>query len=166
MSWKFLRKSIDARQRKGCYSTESWCSSSGSGGTEGTGIYSPNTGMFRLPGRLSWWVPAGRFVSGLRLIELGKRPIVLERGKCVEERKTGSESFVQKPGWRRRFELRFRGRRRGTFSDGKLFTGSKKRGNVDRILEILVYHGANSNILIDAHPHIGTDNTPSDCEYA
>lgn len=73
---------------------------------------------------------------------------------------TGSESFVQNRVANEDSNYGFGEGGAGTFSDGKLFTRSKKRGNVDRILEILVYHGANSNILIDAHPHIGTDKLP------
>lgn len=103
--------------------------------------------------------PAGLFAA-LRLIELGKRPIVLERGKCVEERKQDLNQLYKTGIANEDSNYGFGEGGAGTFSDGKLFTRSKKRGNVDRILEILVYHGANPNILIDAHPHIGTDKLP------
>ena len=103
--------------------------------------------------------PAGLFAA-LRLIELGKRPIVLERGKCVEERKQDLNRLYKTGVANEDSNYGFGEGGAGTFSDGKLFTRSKKRGNVDRILEILVYHGANPNILIDAHPHIGTDKLP------
>ena len=103
--------------------------------------------------------PAGLFAA-LRLIELGMRPIVLERGKCVEERKQDLNSLYKTGLVNEDSNYGFGEGGAGTFSDGKLFTRSKKRGNVDRILEILVYHGASQNILIDAHPHIGTDKLP------
>ena len=103
--------------------------------------------------------PAGLFAA-LRLIELGKRPVVLERGKCVEERKLDLNRLYKTGVANEDSNYGFGEGGAGTFSDGKLFTRSKKRGNVDRILEILVYHGANPNILIDAHPHIGTDKLP------
>ena len=103
--------------------------------------------------------PAGLFAA-LRLIELGKRPVVLERGKCVEERKQDLNRLYKTGVVNEDSNYGFGEGGAGTFSDGKLFTRSKKRGNVERILEILVYHGANPNILIDAHPHIGTDKLP------
>lgn len=103
--------------------------------------------------------PAGLF-SALRLIEAGKKPIVLERGKCVEERKQDLNRLYKTGIVDADSNYGFGEGGAGTFSDGKLFTRSKKRGNVNRILEILVYHGAPENILIDAHPHIGTDKLP------
>lgn len=103
--------------------------------------------------------PAGLFAA-LRLIERGKRPIVLERGKRVEERKLDLNSLYKTGIADEDSNYGFGEGGAGTFSDGKLFTRSKKRGNVNRILEILVYHGASESILIDAHPHIGTDKLP------
>lgn len=103
--------------------------------------------------------PAGLFAA-LRLIERGKRPIVLERGKCVEERKQDLNQLYKTGIADPDSNYGFGEGGAGTFSDGKLFTRSKKRGNVDRILEILIFHGASEDILIDAHPHIGTDKLP------
>ena len=103
--------------------------------------------------------PAGLFAA-LRLIERGWRPIVLERGKCVEERKRDLNALYRSGNVDTDSNYGFGEGGAGTFSDGKLFTRSKKRGNVERILEILVHHGAAENILVDAHPHIGTDKLP------
>ncbi|WP_294141364.1 FAD-dependent oxidoreductase [uncultured Sanguibacteroides sp.] len=103
--------------------------------------------------------PAGLFAA-LRLIEKGMRPIVLERGKSVEERKKDLNQLYKTGSVNIDSNYGFGEGGAGTFSDGKLFTRSKKRGNVNRILEILVYHGASESILIDAHPHIGTDKLP------
>lgn len=103
--------------------------------------------------------PAGLFAA-LRLIELGVRPIVIERGKCVEERrkdlaKIGREHLVNPES-----NYSFGEGGAGAFSDGKLYTRSKKRGSTNRILNLLCQFGANTDILADAHPHIGTDKLP------
>lgn len=103
--------------------------------------------------------PAGLFAA-LRLIERGFRPIVLERGKCVDGRKKDLASLYRTGQADPDSNFGFGEGGAGTFSDGKLYTRSKKRGDVGRILEILVYHGADPGILVDAHPHIGTDKLP------
>ena len=103
--------------------------------------------------------PGGLFAA-LRLIELGIRPVVLERGKDVHERRKDiariSRDHVVNP----ESNFSFGEGGAGAFSDGKLYTRSKKRGSVDRILQIFCQHGASTNILADAHPHIGTDKLP------
>lgn len=104
--------------------------------------------------------PAGLFAA-LRLIEGGIRPIVLERGKAVEERKKDIAALYRTGEVNPDSNFGFGEGGAGTFSDGKLYTRSKKRGDVKRTLEILVHHGADECILIDAHPHIGTDKLPS-----
>lgn len=103
--------------------------------------------------------PAGLFAA-LRLIERGMRPIVLERGKAVEGRKKDLAQLYKTGQVNEDSNFGFGEGGAGTFSDGKLYTRSKKRGDVQRILEILVYHGADESILIDSHPHIGTDKLP------
>lgn len=103
--------------------------------------------------------PAGLFAA-LRLIERGFRPIVLERGKAVEDRKKDLNKLYKTGCVDEDSNFGFGEGGAGTFSDGKLYTRSKKRGDVRRAMEILVYHGANPNILIDAHPHVGTDKLP------
>ena len=103
--------------------------------------------------------PAGLFAA-LRLIELGVRPIVVERGKNVDDRlkdvaKISREGIVDPES-----NYCFGEGGAGAYSDGKLYTRSKKRGSIDRILGIFHQHGASEDILVDAHPHIGTDKLP------
>ena len=103
--------------------------------------------------------PAGLFAA-LHLIELGFKPIIFERGKTVSERKRDiaaihGEHIVDPDS-----NYGFGEGGAGTFSDGKLYTRSKKRGDVRKILEVLNFHGAQNEILIDAHPHIGTNVLP------
>ncbi len=103
--------------------------------------------------------PGGLFAA-LRLIELGVRPVVLERGKPVRERgmdiaRISREGIINPDS-----NYCFGEGGAGAFSDGKLYTRSKKRGSVDRILNIFHQHGASQDILVDAHPHIGSDKLP------
>jgi len=103
--------------------------------------------------------PAGLF-AGIRMIELGLKPIIFERGNDVKERRRDlaniNKSNIVNPD----SNYCFGEGGAGTYSDGKLYTRSKKRGDVNRVLEIMVAHGATKNILIDAHPHIGTNKLP------
>lgn len=103
--------------------------------------------------------PGGLFAS-LRLIELGYRPVVLERGKDVRERKKGLSNITKTQKVDAESNYCFGEGGAGAYSDGKLYTRSKKRGSVDKILNVFCQHGANTNILADAHPHIGTDKLP------
>ena len=103
--------------------------------------------------------PGGLFAS-LRLIELGYRPIVLERGKDVRERKKNLSNITKTQKVDGESNYCFGEGGAGAYSDGKLYTRSKKRGSVDKILNVFCQHGANTNILADAHPHIGTDKLP------
>ena len=103
--------------------------------------------------------PGGLFAS-LRLIELGFRPIVLERGKDVRERKKDLSNITKTQKVDAESNYCFGEGGAGAYSDGKLYTRSKKRGSVDKILNVFCQHGANTNILADAHPHIGTDKLP------
>lgn len=103
--------------------------------------------------------PGGLFAS-LRLIELGCRPIVLERGKDVRERKKDLSNITKTQKVDGESNYCFGEGGAGAYSDGKLYTRSKKRGSVDKILNVFCQHGANTNILADAHPHIGTDKLP------
>ena len=104
--------------------------------------------------------PAGLFAA-LRLIELGLKPIVLERGKDVSERKKDIALLSRNISLNEESNYCFGEGGAGTFSDGKLFTRSNKRGNIKRILEIFRMHGAQDEILFEAHPHIGTDVLPT-----
>ena len=103
--------------------------------------------------------PGGLFAA-LRLIELGLRPIVLERGKNVHERKKDLANITKTQKVDAESNYCFGEGGAGAYSDGKLYTRSKKRGNTDKILNVFCQHGASTAILADAHPHIGTDRLP------
>lgn len=103
--------------------------------------------------------PGGLFAS-LKLIELGFRPIVLERGKDVHERKKDMALITRTQKVDAESNYCFGEGGAGAYSDGKLYTRSKKRGNVDKILNVFCQHGALTSILADSHPHIGTDKLP------
>lgn len=103
--------------------------------------------------------PGGLFAA-LRLIELGLRPIVVERGKDVRERKKDLAQIGRQQCVDSESNYSFGEGGAGAYSDGKLYTRSKKRGNVDKILNVFCQHGASTAILVDAHPHIGTDKLP------
>jgi uncharacterized protein len=103
--------------------------------------------------------PAGMFAA-LRLIELGIKPIILERGKDVRGRRRDLAAINKDHIVNPESNYCFGEGGAGTYSDGKLYTRSKKRGDIRRVLEILVAHGATEEILVDAHPHIGTNKLP------
>lgn len=103
--------------------------------------------------------PGGLFAA-LRLIELGLRPIVLERGKNVSERNKDLSLISKTHKINPESNYCFGEGGAGANSDGKLYTRSKKRGSVDKILNVFCQHGASASILADAHPHIGTDKLP------
>lgn len=104
--------------------------------------------------------PGGLFAA-LRLIELGWRPVVLERGKNVRDRKKDLARISREHIVDAESNYSFGEGGAGAYSDGKLYTRSKKRGNTDRILRIFCQFGASTDILADAHPHIGTDRLPA-----
>jgi len=104
--------------------------------------------------------PAGLFAA-LRLVELGIKPIVVERGKDVRDRRRDLAAINKAHVVNPESNYCFGEGGAGTYSDGKLYTRSKKRGDVHRILEILTAHGAHEDILFDAHPHIGTNKLPA-----
>lgn len=103
--------------------------------------------------------PGGLFAA-LKLIELGLRPIVIERGKNVRERKEDLARISRKHKVDAESNYSFGEGGAGAYSDGKLYTRSKKRGSVEKILNVFCQHGASPTILSDAHPHIGTDKLP------
>ncbi len=103
--------------------------------------------------------PAGMYAA-LRCIELGFKPIVLERGKNVQDRRRDLKAINRDHFVNEDSNYCFGEGGAGTYSDGKLYTRSLKRGDVRRIFENLVFHGATEQILIDAHPHIGTNKLP------
>ena len=103
--------------------------------------------------------PAGMYAA-LRCIELGFKPIVIERGKNVQDRRRDLKAINQDHTVNKDSNYCFGEGGAGTYSDGKLYTRSLKRGDVRRIFENLVFHGATEQILVDAHPHIGTNKLP------
>ena len=103
--------------------------------------------------------PAGLFAA-LKLIENGKKPIILERGKDVKSRRIDIAKLSKEHIVNENSNYCFGEGGAGTFSDGKLYTRSKKRGDVNKILDILLNHGASHDIRVDAHPHIGTNKLP------
>ncbi len=103
--------------------------------------------------------PAGIFAA-LRLIELGVKPVVFERGKDVQERRKDLRSVQQFGVVDSDSNYCFGEGGAGTYSDGKLYTRSTKRGDVQKILNVLTMHGAHDDILVDAHPHIGSNKLP------
>lgn len=104
--------------------------------------------------------PGGLFAA-LRLIELGVKPIVVERGKNVRERKNDIAQIARTQQVDEESNYSFGEGGAGAYSDGKLYTRSKKRGSIEKILRVFCQHGAFTDILIDAHPHIGTDRLPA-----
>jgi len=104
--------------------------------------------------------PGGLFAA-LHLIELGIRPIIVERGKSVHERKKDIARISREHKVDPESNYSFGEGGAGAFSDGKLYTRSKKRGNVEKILQVFCQFGASPSILVDAHPHIGTDKLPA-----
>ena len=103
--------------------------------------------------------PGGLF-GALHLIELGYRPVIVERGKDVRERKKDMAAISRNQCVNPESNYCFGEGGAGAYSDGKLYTRSKKRGSVEKILNIFCQHGASTSILCDAHPHIGTDKLP------
>lgn len=103
--------------------------------------------------------PAGMFAA-IKLLEKGIKPIILERGKQIRDRRRDIATLNKLGKVNSESNYCFGEGGAGTFSDGKLYTRSNKRGDINKILEILVYHGADSRILYEAHPHIGTNKLP------
>ncbi|MDP3567465.1 NAD(P)/FAD-dependent oxidoreductase [Sediminibacterium sp.] len=103
--------------------------------------------------------PAGLFAA-LRCLELGIKPIIIERGKNIKDRRRDLAIINKDQIVNPESNYCFGEGGAGTYSDGKLYTRSNKRGDIDKILKTLVYHGASDEILVDAHPHIGTNKLP------
>ncbi len=156
---KILRKSIDARKPNIYFNYK-------------VAVYinenPPDTNIYHYeykdvtkaqPVHIIGFGPAGMYAA-LRLIELGYKPVVIERGKDVRSRRRDLRLINQYRTVDPDSNYCFGEGGAGTYSDGKLYTRSLKRGDVRRIFENLVYHGASPQILIDAHPHIGTDKLP------
>jgi uncharacterized FAD-dependent dehydrogenase len=156
---KILRKSIDARKPKIIFNYKVAVYIE-----EPLPKYSEYTFEYKdissaKPIHIIGFGPAGMYAA-LRCIELGYKPVVLERGKNVQDRRRDLKAINQDHFVNEDSNYCFGEGGAGTYSDGKLYTRSLKRGDVRRIFENLVYHGATEQILIDAHPHIGTNKLP------
>jgi len=156
---KILRKSIDARKRNIMFNYK-------------VEVYInepvPETSEYHFdykdvanakPIHIIGFGPAGMYAA-LRCIELGFKPIILERGKNVQDRRRDLKAINQDHFVNEDSNYCFGEGGAGTYSDGKLYTRSLKRGDVRRIFENLVFHGATDQILVNAHPHIGTNKLP------
>jgi uncharacterized FAD-dependent dehydrogenase len=156
---KVLRKSIDARKPKIIfnYKVAAYIKEPIPEASEYTFDYKDVSKS--KPIHIIGFGPAGMYAA-LRCIELGFKPIVLERGKNVRDRRRDLKAINQDHFVNEDSNYCFGEGGAGTYSDGKLYTRSLKRGDVRRIFENLVYHGATDQILVDAHPHIGTNKLP------
>lgn len=158
---RIIRRSIDARQRRVMVnlSVRLWIDET----PVDTSLISP-VSYKPVDGDRSAIVvgagPAGLFAA-LRLIELGIRPVLIERGKDVDSRRKDLAGISRENTVDPDSNYCFGEGGAGAYSDGKLYTRSKKRGPVDKILNIFAQHGASEDILVDAHPHIGTDRLPA-----
>ena len=161
-SLRITRRSIDARQRRVMVnlSVKLWIDEE----PANTSLITPVTYTPLAPDAPRAVIvgagPAGLFAA-LRLIEEGVRPIILERGKDVDSRRKDMARIAREIVIDPDSNYCFGEGGAGAYSDGKLYTRSKKRGPVDKILNILAQHGASEDILVDAHPHIGTDRLPA-----
>ena len=156
---KVLRKSIDARKKRIIlnYKVEVYINEMPPKETTYTFDYKAVHNA--KPIHIIGFGPAGMYAA-LRCIELGFKPIVLERGKNVQDRRRDLKAINQDHIVNEDSNYCFGEGGAGTYSDGKLYTRSLKRGDVRKIFENLVFHGATEQILIDAHPHIGTNKLP------
>ena len=153
-----IRRSIDARSKNPVYRSKAIVYVN----EEQTDLYSPIK-FHPIKGNKKVIIvgmgPAGMFAA-LRLIELGIKPIIIERGKDVQTRRRDLKTLQQFGEVNPNSNYCFGEGGAGTYSDGKLYTRSTKRGDVNRILNIFVQHSAQKEILIDAHPHIGSNKLP------
>ncbi|MBN2808509.1 MAG: NAD(P)/FAD-dependent oxidoreductase [Deltaproteobacteria bacterium] len=157
---RIMRRTIDARRWPATINLRLQVSYDEPGSTKSTkpSVYPEVTGRPEV--HIIGAGPAGLF-AGLRLIELGRRPIILERGKEVKARKQDIAAIYREQRINPDSNYGFGEGGAGTYSDGKLFTRSRKRGDVRKILEVLHQHGAPAEILIDAHPHVGSNRLPA-----
>jgi len=155
---KVLRKSIDARKPEVVFNYK-LAVFIGEDVPKGSYAFDYKDVSKAEPVHIIGFGPAGMWAA-LRCLELGHKPIVLERGKNVQERRRDLKAINQDHIVNEDSNYCFGEGGAGTYSDGKLYTRSLKRGDVRRVFESLVYHGADERILVDAHPHIGTNKLP------
>jgi len=154
-----IRRSIDARRRNIVVNLEVEVFTAEDGQVDSIKPYIPKDVRGKPEVIIVGSGPAGLFAA-LRLIETGIRPVILERGRDVSSRKKDIALISREHRVDPDSNYCFGEGGAGTFSDGKLYTRSKKRGDNRRVLELLCLHGANENILYEAHPHLGTDKLP------
>ena len=156
---KVLRKSIDARKPKIYFNYKLEVYINEHAPTDKDYTFNYQDVSKAKPIHIIGFGPAGMWAA-LRCLELGYKPIVLERGKNVQERRRDLKAINQDHIVNEDSNYCFGEGGAGTYSDGKLYTRSLKRGDVRRVFESLVFHGATEEILVDAHPHIGTNKLP------
>ncbi|OUR92606.1 FAD-binding protein [Flavobacteriales bacterium 34_180_T64] len=156
---KILRKSIDARKSRIMFNYKVEVYINESLPENSTYDFDYKDVSNSKPIHIVGFGPAGMYAA-LRCIELGFKPIVFERGKNVQDRRRDLKAINQDHFVNEDSNYCFGEGGAGTYSDGKLYTRSLKRGDVRRIFENLVYHGATNQILVDSHPHIGTNKLP------
>jgi hypothetical protein len=155
---EWLKKSLDARKKNIVYNLRVAVYINESFKTDDQ-YFKPNNVFNQTEIAIIGAGPAGLFAA-LNAIELGMKPIIFERGKPVRERRRDLAAIHKKLLVNEESNYCFGEGGAGTFSDGKLYTRSKKRGDVKKVLQWLVHFGADKNILIEAHPHIGTNKLP------
>jgi len=157
--WRIIRRSIDARQRQAFYLLRIEYKI-GEDFSAATTILSTFSSVTSAPVvHIIGAGPAGYFAA-LELIQLGYKPIIIERGKDVRARRRDLKAIQQEGIVNPDSNYCFGEGGAGTYSDGKLYTRSQKRGNIEKVLKLLIEHGAKEDILIDAHPHIGSNKLP------
>ncbi|MBC7654768.1 MAG: FAD-dependent oxidoreductase [Oligoflexus sp.] len=156
--FKIRKRSIDARSKNPIYRLKIVIYINEEPHLETHSINYPNVNTAK-PVLIIGAGPAGMFAA-LRLIELGLKPIIIERGKNVKERRRDLANINKEGVLNPESNYCFGEGGAGTYSDGKLYTRSDKRGDVNKMLKILVQHGATEDVLIDARPHIGTNKLP------
>jgi uncharacterized protein len=159
LSIKVLKRSIDARGRKVRINLTVLAAVNESIEEEEIAFQYPDVSGSVRTCHIVGAGPAGLFAA-LRCIEHGIRPIIIERGKDVKSRRRDLAAINRLHIVNPESNYCFGEGGAGTYSDGKLYTRSNKRGDVEKILKVLVYHGASNEILVDAHPHIGTNKLP------
>ena len=161
---KILKRSIDARGRKIRINLTVLASVDEAILSEKIAINYPDVSLSKKTCHIIGAGPAGLFAA-LRCIELGIKPIIIERGKDVKARRRDLAAINKEHVVNPESNYCFGEGGAGTYSDGKLYTRSNKRGDIEKILKTFVFHGASEEILIDAHPHIGTNKLPQLIQY-